>query len=137
MTEAELDDFLEQFEAGTLPKAKWTHAAHVLTGACYVHQLDEAAAIVRMRDRVRAYNVGAGGQNTATSGYHETITVFWIKLLAKLLREQKALPRASFATVALEQFQDRRELLRHYYSFDVVGSERARREWVAPDLHQL
>jgi len=82
ITEPEIDAFIAAFEAGTLPKEQWTHAAHILTGACYVHALGEAAAIDRMRDRVSAFNLAVGGQNTPTSGYHETVTVFWIKLLA-------------------------------------------------------
>ena len=28
---------------------------------------------------VGRYNEAVGGKNTETSGYHETITVFWIK----------------------------------------------------------
>ena len=32
-TEAEIDEFIGAFEAGTLPKAQWTHGAHLLTGA--------------------------------------------------------------------------------------------------------
>ena len=34
-TEIEIDEFLAAFESGTLPKKRWTHAAHLLAGACY------------------------------------------------------------------------------------------------------
>ncbi len=44
-TEPDIDAFILAFESGTLPKERWTHAAHILTGACYVHSLGEAAAI--------------------------------------------------------------------------------------------
>lgn len=73
--EPTLEAFLHGFETGTLPKACWTHAAHIFTGACYVHSYGEAAAIDRMRARVSAYNLAVGGQNTPTNGYHETVTV--------------------------------------------------------------
>jgi hypothetical protein len=75
-TEIEIDDFLAAFESGPLPKMRWTHAAHLLTGACYVHRLGQSSAINHMRACVRRYNEAVGGKNTATSGYHETITVF-------------------------------------------------------------
>jgi len=134
ITEAEIDTFLAQFEQGTLPKPMWTHAAHVLTGACYVHMLGEAAAIDKMRLCVRRYNEAVGGRNTESSGYHETITIAWIKLLAGLLRESGAMERAPFAALAVQRFGADREVLKRYYDFDVVGSVEARRTWVPPTL---
>ncbi len=136
-TEAEIDAFLAAFESGTLPKERWTHAAHVLVGACYVHGHGEAAATVRMRERVSAYNVAVGGENTATSGYHETITVFWIKLLALLHERYEGLGCGAFIRLALAEYGDRRDILREFYDFDVVGSEEARRLWIAPTARRL
>ena len=135
--EGGLDLFLAEFEDGTLPKARWTHAAHILTGACYVHAYGEAAATARMRARVSAYNVAVGGQNTPTSGYHETVTVLWIKLLAQFRRQHPALARARFANLAVEHFALQRDLLRRYYDFDVVASPEARRTWHAPTLEAI
>src|SRR5580704_14982749 len=89
-SESEIDAFLEAFEGGTLPKERWTHGAHLLTGACYVHALGQAGAIERMRVCVKRHNESAGGKNTETSGYHETITIAWIKLLDGLLTEVRA-----------------------------------------------
>jgi hypothetical protein len=135
--EMDIDAFIGAFEDGTLPKPRWTHGAHILTGACYVHGLGEAGAIDRMRARVSAYNLAVGGQNTPTSGYHETVTVLWIKILAQFRREHPALGRAAFATLAVEHFVGQRDILRRYYDFDIVGSTEARREWVAPTLLSL
>ena len=136
-TEAEIDEFLSAFEGGTLPKGRWTHGAHLLTGACYVHTLGEAAATDKMRSCVRRYNVAVGGENTETSGYHETITVMWIKLLTNLLRESQPIGRAEFARLAVERFESDRKILRRYYDFDVVNSLEARKWWVPPTLAPL
>lgn len=136
--EAGIDAFLGEFEGCVLPKARWSHAAHLLTGACYVHALGEAAALERMRARVRAYNVSVGGQNTETAGYHETVTRFWIGRLAALRRECAGMERARFVWAAVERFgsggDGGKAELRRWYSFDVVGSREARAGWVAPDL---
>ena len=134
VTEEEIDEFIAAFEAGTLPKARWTHGAHLLTGACYVHRLGEAAAIDTMRLRVRRFNEAVGGQNTDSSGYHETITVAWIKLLVALLRESQPIERAAFAALAVNRFGDDRTIFRRYYEFDLAGSVEARRSWVPPTL---
>jgi hypothetical protein len=134
LTEPEIDAFLAAFEGGSLPKEQWTHSAHLLTGACYVHALGEAAAIDKMRLCVSRYNEAVGGKNTDTSGYHETITIAWIKLLHGLLRESPPLERASFARLAVQRFADDREILRRYYAFDLVKSAEARRTWIPPTL---
>jgi hypothetical protein len=136
-SESEIDAFLAAFEGCTLPKERWTHGAHLLTGACYVHGLGRDAALERMRICVRRYNESVGGKNTETSGYHETITVMWIRLLDGLLREMGAMERAEFARLAVERFVGEKDVFRRYYDFDVVGSVEARREWVAPNLMAL
>ncbi len=133
-TEQEIDEFIAAFEAGTLPKARWTHGAHLLTGACYVHALGEAQATNKMRLCVRRYNEAVGGKNTDSSGYHETITVAWIKLLAGLLRETRPLDRATFAALALQRFEGDKNIFRKYYNFDLVGSVEARKTWIPPTL---
>jgi len=135
--EEAIDAFIAAFEDGSLPKERWTHGAHLLTGACYVWTLGRAAATDRMRERVKAYNVAVGGKNTATSGYHETITVFWIALLERLRRELAGLGRSQFAHAAVERSAGWREVLAEYYSFDVLASEQARREWIPPDLKEI
>ncbi len=136
-SEQKIEEFVAAFEAGTLPKERWTHGAHLLTGAWYVHTLGAEEAAARMRDRVKAYNLAVGGQNTETSGYHETVTIFWIKRLSVFCKECGGLPRAEFCAAAVKEFEPRRGILREYYGFDVVASRDARREWVAPDLQKL
>ena len=134
VTEQEIDDFIAGFEAGSLPKERWTHGAHLLTGACYVHALGEAAAIDRMRLCVSRYNEAVGGKNTETSGYHETITIAWIKVLAALLRQSAPIGRAPFAALAVERFAGNKNYLDRFYDFDLVNSVEARRTWVPPTL---
>jgi hypothetical protein len=133
VTECEIDAFLAAFEGCTL-KAEWTHGAHLLTGACYVHTFGEAKAIARMRLCVSCYNESVGGENTETSGYHETITVAWIKLLGGLLDRSKPIGRATFAALAVEHFREQKDIFSRYYDFDLVASTEARRNWVAPTL---
>jgi hypothetical protein len=136
-TEAEIDAFIAKFESCTLPKEQWTHGAHILTGACYVHELGREPALAKMRDCVRRYNESVGGKNTETSGYHETITVMWIRLLHELWQGRRPMERAAFAALALETFEPKKAVFRDYYDFDVVGSTEARLRWVAPTLKPL
>jgi hypothetical protein len=132
-TESEIDAFLAAFEDGSLPKEQWTHAAHIFTGACYVREYGEAAAIDRMRERVSAFNLAVGGQNTATSGYHETVTVFWIKRLAGFCSGHSDLGRSELALRAVSEFVGQREIYVEFYDFDILKSEEARRVWIEPN----
>jgi hypothetical protein len=136
-TEAAIDAFLHAFASCTLPKSEWTHSAHIFTGACFVHTLGESAAIDRMRLSIRRYNESIGGQNTPTSGYHESVTVFWIKLLAAFHRETQPTSRAAFAAHAVEHFAAQRDLLSRFYDFDLAASTEARQRWVPPTLKRL
>ena len=137
VTEYEIDAFIAAFEGCTLPKAEWTHGAHLLTGACYVHALGEAEGHRAMRLCVSRYNESVGGKNTETSGYHETITVAWIKLLNKLLDRSKPIGRAEFAALAVKHFREQKNIFSRYYDFDLIASKEARRSWVAPTLQPL
>ncbi|MDB5227361.1 MAG: hypothetical protein JWN78_1554 [Bacteroidota bacterium] len=64
----------EEFENETLPKALWTYEAHLATGLYYVLNLESEAAFNKIRTNIKKYNLATGGENTETTGYHETIT---------------------------------------------------------------
>ena len=74
-----MDDTLDQlaaaFTALTLSKPAWTHAAHLRVGAWHVHHLGAERALETLRPGIRRLNESHGVANTASGGYHETITV--------------------------------------------------------------
>lgn len=136
--EAGLDAFLAAFEQGTYPGEKWNHAAHLAMAAGYLTRMSAAEAIPFLRERIAAYNVSQGGQNTDTSGYHESLTVFWVKLVAAHLAGlDPAMSRVDKVRSTVETFAPVRDIFRGYWSFDVVKSVEARRQWVPPDLRPL
>jgi hypothetical protein len=134
LTEPEIDEFLAAFEGGRLPKERWTHSAHLFTGACYVHALGEGPAIDHMRVCIKRHNESVGTANTDTGGYHETVTIAWIKILKRLLHDSAPMNRAAFARLAVERFAGDRGIFGRYYEFDLVKSVEARRSWIPPTL---
>src|SRR4051794_40234359 len=74
-----LDALLAGFEAGTWPIANWHHAEHLAVCSCYL--LDGPDAMDRLRTRIASYNESQGGKNTPDSGYHETLTRFWLEVV--------------------------------------------------------
>ena len=125
----------DAFESQQLPKAQWTHEAHVLVALfCVLHSPDP---LTRMRVGIKRLNAAHGVANTATSGYHETVTRFYVWLLKRYVaEEQRTLgpdaPIWALARGAL--LRASRDAPLSYYSKERIYSEAARFAFVAPDL---
>src|SRR6266480_7994806 len=128
-----LDEFVEAWERGTLPKKCWTHGAHVGVAAYFAYEYPADVLIRVMRLGIRHYNLASGGANTEDIGYHETLTRFWAGEVGNLVRSGEFGSRLEAVRAALARFGDSSGYHRKFYNFDVVGSRRARREWVAFD----
>ena len=132
------EEALRGFEDGSFPREQWNHAAHLRVAACYLLAHPPEEALGRMREGVRRYNVCIGGANTPHSGYHETLTRFWMAVAGAFLAGlPEAKPRTEKIQALIDEFGPRRDLFREYYSFDPVKSREARLGWVAPDLKPL
>jgi hypothetical protein len=125
------DAFMTAWETGRLPKASWTHAAHVAVGACYGIRYG-ARAIDELRVGIKRHNASVGTLDTPTSGYHETLTRLWSGVISRCVAGISDPYLA--ARHAVEKFGEQRDLYRQYYSFDVVNDTAARANWVPPDL---
>lgn len=133
-SEAALDAFVAAWASGALPKAAWTHAAHVAVCAYHGWPAMPVDELWRtMRRGIRAYNEAVGTANTATSGYHETLTRLWAGVIAGYLREHAPPTRLEAVRSAVATFGTDRSLHARFYTFDVVADTRARAEWVPPD----
>jgi len=131
--EATLDAFVAAWQAGSLPKAAWTHAAHVAVCAWHAWPATPPAALVdQMRAGIRAFNEAVGTPNTATSGYHETLTRFWCERVQAHLTQSPAASRLAAVRSAVAHLGDARGLHREFYDIDVVADPAARATWVAP-----
>lgn len=126
-----LDRFIKDWETAQLPKQQWTHSAHIAVGAVYAVQFP-SKAFEKTRDGIRRYNEATGTPNSDCSGYHETITRLWGMVIGKVVGHLED-PYAA-ACLAVETLSGVRDLHRMYYTFDVVKSVEARRNWVLPDM---
>lgn len=127
-------DLVRQFERCSLPKAEWTHIAHLKIGTYYVRKLGPEAARSELRQGIRKYNECVGTPNTDTGGYHETITCFYIQGIQHILDAcDTHLSDDECAAVVIEQLGHKDAPLQ-YYSRALLFSVAARREWVTPDI---
>ena len=106
--------------------------------ACYLIEYSDEDAAGHMRRGIIHYNQCVGTVNSDHSGYHETITLFWLALVKARLRDlAEGLPRMEAVRLLVSELAPQRDLFREYYSFDIVGSVEARKSWIAPDLRPL
>jgi hypothetical protein len=138
MTPASPSEVVAAFRARTLTHAEWTHAAHLTVGAWYVHEHGAAEALVRLREEIRRLNDAHGTVNSATSGYHETITAAFVRLLAEGLSScAPEVPLERRIETLLAGPPGSSRVLLSFWSKELLMSPRARAEWVAPDLAPL
>jgi hypothetical protein len=133
-----IESFIVAFEARTLPKPRWTHQAHLLVALWYNlrHKTDDALNIVR--ENIKRYNEAVGTQNTEASGYHETITVFYMWAVRKFIAD--ANPGASLVELANSLIRGKcaaKSFPFEYYSRDLLLSSEARMKWIEPDLKAM
>lgn len=143
--------FLAQWAAGTLPYLHWTHCAHLRVAYLHLTRYGLAASIPRVTAGIRAFNRAKGIVDTPTSGYHETMTVAWLHLVAAMLAEYgptgavdpasppllgPAAPPSLEFLEAQPQLREKK-LLRLYYSRARFGSPAAKYSFLPPDLAPL
>ena len=133
-SEEQIDDLWAAFTSATLPKSAWTHQAHIAIAGILVRR-DPVTALSQARAGILHLNKCHGTVNSAMSGYHETLTVFWIRIVTSFCAERSRLTRLAVVNAMMAQLP--RDLFRKYYSFDVVQSRDARRRWIEPDVKAL
>jgi hypothetical protein len=131
----DLAETVRLFEAATLPKPEWTHKCHVAVASWYVLS-DPTTALDKVRAGIQRLNAAHGVEMTPTGGYHETITVVYVALLADFFSRCGDLPDIERVWAALEAFEDKAVLLR-FYSRELIMSTEARYGFVEPDLQGL
>jgi hypothetical protein len=128
-----LAEFLAAFEAGTLPKPLWTHAAHVRVAWLYLGRLPLAEAVERLRAGIRRYNAAAG---TPPQLYHDTVTVAFARLIhAAGVDPGEGFDR--FAARTPHLFDPADPVLLRFYTRGRLNSDTARLGFVEPDLQPL
>ena len=128
---------VEQFEATTLPDWAWTHEAHLICALSVLSRFGLENAPAEMRERIMKYNVAIGKVNSDTSGYHETVTFFWLKAVwERLSVEGKiAFDQATLDALLSNIDLAYRNLFLKSYSEKLILSTEARKEYVEPNLY--
>lgn len=118
----------------TLPRAAWTHEAHLAAVITLILEHPEISLEQQLPGIISRFNESVGGVNDDIQGYHETITQFWIANARAHLAaspDGTLLQRVNHFIQSPEGGRD--APLRHY-SRERLFSVEARRQLVEPDL---
>ena len=124
--------------ARNLPRAHWTHEAHLAACTWLVRNRPDIAIERELPAIISAYNEAVGGVNDDTQGYHETITQVYVAgVKAHLAEVGMALPLHAAVNALLLSSRGRRDLPLQFYSKERLFSMQARRGFLEPDLASL
>ena len=125
--------FLDQFESAVFPFEQWHHRQHIKAAYLYLRLHPFAQAVERMRAGIKAYNQHHQSKSTASSGYHETITQGWMRLVYLTLSEFGPAETSDAFVDQHTQLLSTRALL-FFYSRDRLMSAEAKEQFIQPDL---
>ena len=134
ITIEQAEQLVQKFETGTLPKAEWTHEAHLIVGL-KMYLTYGQMAFPEMKKRIIRFNESVGTINSESSGYHETMTIFWLWAIKQFCDEKGI---TTFDVDALDELifyqpLTRRKLVEDYYSEAILLLPEARRRFIRPD----
>jgi hypothetical protein len=137
-SDAEIARLGERFLARVLPKAEWTHEAHLATSTWLLLRRPDIDVDEELPNLIRRYNESVGGVNSDSEGYHETITrVFLAGIRLFLSEADLSEPLHELVNELLLSPMGRRDWPLRFYSRDRLLSVEARRSFVPPDLTAL
>lgn len=130
------DAFLAAFEAQRIPLHQWHHREHVRLAYLYLQRMPFEQAEARVRAGLKAYIAAHNVPDHQTSGFHATLTVAWLRLVAVVLAEYgPATDSEAFCEEHPELLE--KKALRLFYSRDRISSPQAKATFVEPDLAPL
>jgi hypothetical protein len=131
-SDVEVVEMVASFERCEWSYPRWTHRAHLGVALCYLQAYPFDAALARVRNHIPLYNRTCGDP----AGYHETLTLLFMRRVQRYLRDQ---PGPLLLVAAIEELAaacDMQWPLR-YYSPERLWSAQARAQWVEPDRQPL
>lgn len=129
----EIEDLINRFLDQSLPKEEWTHEAHLTVATYLLNKFSIEETTCMLRSGIIIYNKSVGGENTAVKGYHETLTLFWIKNICIYIKANKAKSILLLCNNFLKSIFADRDYPLKFYSKELLFSTKARAFWTEPD----
>ena len=124
--------------ARTLPRADWTHEAHLAATTYLLSRRPDIDLDKELPGIIRRFNESVGGVNDDSQGYHDTITQVFLHGVRLFLNgADPDGPLHELVNELLLSPMGRRDWPLRFYSAERLFSVAARRQFVPPDLASL
>jgi len=122
---------VRKFEQCEYLPGEFTHAHHLAVAAWYLRENSPHQTLEKLRSSLLHFTA-----HHKVKAYHETITRFWIEIVALSLASSSAESPINEVNQFLQRHSNKDEIFR-YYSRERLQSDEARERWIEPDLHSL
>ena len=133
-SEAEIEVVVKGFESCATPKEDFKHRDHLTVAVWYLRHLTQEEALQKMRSGLFRFLDHHG---VGRAKYHETLTIFWIRLVHNALEQMDAETSLVERMNAVFERLVEPAVVLEYYSEGCLKSEAAKTGWVEPDLKDL
>ena len=125
-------ELLNAFENQLISNNDWEHAYHIRIAAIYLMLNDFETALIKVKAGIKKLNAVNEVPDSQFRGFHETLTIGWLKLVSSRLYKTKT----DFSLELIEKNKDllNPRLLNEYYSTDKLMSLEAKAIFIEPDL---
>src|SRR3954468_6504614 len=124
--------------ARTLPRADWTHEAHLAATTWLLTRRPDINVDAGLAGIIRRYNESVGGVNSDSEGFHETVTRLFLHGVRLFLAGTDTRePLHALINALLHSPMGGRDWPLRFYSRERLFSVEARRTFIAPDIAAL
>ena len=131
-TDDEIHALVSAFEACSFHPSEFRHYQHLTVALWYVWHLSPEEATAKMTTGIRRL-----AETYGKMGYHETITLFWLRIVANYVAEYRPKTYLTAIANALIDNCNNKDLIGQFYSAELLATDKAKAEWVEPDLKAL
>ena len=136
--DSEITRIGERLLARTLPRADWTHEAHLAATIYLLARRPDIDIDATLPGIIRGYNESVGGVNSDSEGYHETITQVFLHGVRLFLAEVDiSRPLHELVNELLLSPMGKRDWPLRFYTPERLFSVEARRAFIPPDIAAL
>ena len=129
------NELLELFERQKISNDDWTHTLHIRVASIYLKKHDFDIALEKVKSGIKKLNSENKVPETQFRGFHETLTVAWLRLVQTKLNTSDASTSLHLLVEYPELLNSR--LLNDYYSHERLMSLEAKACFIEPDLKHL
>lgn len=123
-------EFETQFQCCELTPSLFTHEAHLRLAWIHITNYGAKQAEENVNNQILNYINHVG----AIDKFHKTLTVIAVRLVAGFITKSNSGSFEGFIAEFPELKTNFKELVAKHYSFNIFTSEKAKKEFIEPDL---